>query len=163
YTTWRPGFYPAGTSPKEFLRYYGERLPSVELFGTFYRLPSESQLEARAEQTPPGFRFAVKMSPQITHFVRLDLVRTVWPPARPLPRPVPRAPPRARRPARPPARLARPGPPLRVRVRPSHLGGRRRLAAPARRRARGRGAVPLPPPAGAAVRRRGAARLGGAA
>jgi uncharacterized protein YecE (DUF72 family) len=76
YASWKPGFYPAGTTSKEFLRYYAERLPSVELFGTFYRLPSESQLEAWAEQTPPGFRFAVKMSRQITHFGRLDLVGT---------------------------------------------------------------------------------------
>src|SRR2546427_4394660 len=29
--SWRPGFYPAGLKPAEFLRYYAERLASVEL------------------------------------------------------------------------------------------------------------------------------------
>jgi uncharacterized protein YecE (DUF72 family) len=76
YPTWRPGFYPPGARPRDFLRLYAERLPAVELNATFYRLPSEEQLEAWAEQTPPSFRFAVKMSRRITHFGRLELVPT---------------------------------------------------------------------------------------
>ena len=76
YPTWRGGFYPAKARPNEFLRLYSERLPSVELNNTFYRLPSEEQLRAWAEQTPPGFRFAVKMSRRITHFGGLDLIGT---------------------------------------------------------------------------------------
>ena len=74
YPTWRPDFYPAGSRPKEFLRLYAERLPSVELNATFYRLPSEAQLEAWAAETPPDFRFAVKMNRRITHFRALDLI-----------------------------------------------------------------------------------------
>ncbi len=61
YPTWRPGFYPAGTPNEEFLRSYAERLPSVELNTTGYRLPSEEQFERWAAQTPAGFRFAVKL------------------------------------------------------------------------------------------------------
>jgi uncharacterized protein YecE (DUF72 family) len=76
YATWKPAFYPAGTKANEFLRAYAERLTSVELNATFYRLPSEEQLGAWAEQTPDGFRFAVKMSRQITHFGRLDGIPT---------------------------------------------------------------------------------------
>ena len=76
YATWRPAFYPREARPRDFLRHYAERLPSVELNATFYRLPSEAQLESWANQTPPGFRFAVKMSRRITHFGRLDLVPT---------------------------------------------------------------------------------------
>jgi uncharacterized protein YecE (DUF72 family) len=72
----KPGFYPAGTKAGEFLRVYGERLSSVELNATFYRLPSEEQLRAWAGQTPEGFRFAVKMSRQITHFGRVDGIGT---------------------------------------------------------------------------------------
>jgi uncharacterized protein YecE (DUF72 family) len=74
YPTWRPGFYPPGSRPRDFLRLYAERLPAVELNATFYRLPSEEQLETWAAQTPPGFRFAVKMSRRITHFGRLELL-----------------------------------------------------------------------------------------
>ena len=76
YPSWKPGFYPAGSKPKDFLRLYAERLPSVELNATFYRLPSEQQLETWAAETPPGFRFAVKMSRRITHFGGLDLIAT---------------------------------------------------------------------------------------
>jgi uncharacterized protein YecE (DUF72 family) len=61
YSSWRPGFYPAGTKPNEFLGHYAQRLPSVELNSTGYRIPAEDQFRRWAEQTPPGFRFAVKM------------------------------------------------------------------------------------------------------
>jgi uncharacterized protein YecE (DUF72 family) len=76
YASWKPGFYPAGTKPNELLHVYAERLNSVELNATFYRLPSEDQLRAWAAQTPEGFRFAVKMSRQITHFGRMDGIGT---------------------------------------------------------------------------------------
>jgi uncharacterized protein YecE (DUF72 family) len=62
YPTWKPGFYPAETKPGEFLRYYAERLPSVELNTTGYRLPAEGQFERWAAATPPGFRFAPKLN-----------------------------------------------------------------------------------------------------
>jgi uncharacterized protein YecE (DUF72 family) len=61
YPTWKPDFYPAGTPQKEFLRAYAKRLPSVELNTTGYRLPPEDQFRRWAEETPDGFRFAVKM------------------------------------------------------------------------------------------------------
>ena len=58
YPSWRGGFYPADARPREFLRHYAARLPSVELNSTFYQLPSEEQFERWAAETPPGFRFA---------------------------------------------------------------------------------------------------------
>jgi len=76
YPSWKPGFYPAGTKAADFLGTYAARLPSVELNATFYRLPSEEQLRSWAAQTPEGFRFAVKMSRQITHFGRVDGIAT---------------------------------------------------------------------------------------
>jgi uncharacterized protein YecE (DUF72 family) len=62
YPSWRPGFYPPEVKPPDFLRYYSERLPSVELNTTGYRLPAENQFKRWAEQTPSGFRFAVKLN-----------------------------------------------------------------------------------------------------
>jgi uncharacterized protein YecE (DUF72 family) len=76
YPTWKPDFYPAGTPQKEFLRAYGVRLPSVELNATFYQLPSEERLRGWAEQTPPDFRFAVKMNRRATHFGDVSIVGT---------------------------------------------------------------------------------------
>jgi uncharacterized protein YecE (DUF72 family) len=62
YPTWKPGFYPADTKPADFLRFYAERLPTVELNTTGYRLPAEQQFERWAAATPPGFRFAPKLN-----------------------------------------------------------------------------------------------------
>jgi len=76
YPTWRGGFYPEKARPADFLRLYSERLPSVELNTSFYQLPSEEQFRAWAAQTPPEFRFAVKMTRRITHGGRLELVGT---------------------------------------------------------------------------------------
>ena len=62
YPSWKPGFYPAGTPSGDLLRSYAERLNSVELNTTGYRLPAEDQFRRWAEATPEGFRFAVKMA-----------------------------------------------------------------------------------------------------
>jgi len=40
YPSWKGGFYPVEARPEDFLRFYSERLPSVELNTTFYRLPA---------------------------------------------------------------------------------------------------------------------------
>ena len=61
YPSWRPDFYPAGTKREEYLARYAERLPSVELNSTGYRIPAEEQFTSWAEQTPETVRFAVKM------------------------------------------------------------------------------------------------------
>jgi len=60
YPSWRPGFYPAGTAPGDFLAFYAARLPAVELNATAYRLPSEEQFARWGAQVPEGLRFAVK-------------------------------------------------------------------------------------------------------
>ena len=62
YPSWKPGFYPADAKPADFLRFYAERLPTVELNTTGYRLPAEQQFERWAAATPPGFRFAPKLN-----------------------------------------------------------------------------------------------------
>jgi uncharacterized protein YecE (DUF72 family) len=71
YQSWRGGFYPAGARPDELLRLYAERLLSVELNVTGYRLPSEEQFERWAGTVPDGFSFAVKMPPSALR--RLDV------------------------------------------------------------------------------------------
>lgn len=71
YPSWRGDFYPAGARPDELLRLYAERLPSVELNVTGYRLPSEEQFERWAGTVPDGFTFAVKMPPSALR--RLDV------------------------------------------------------------------------------------------
>src|SRR5919197_457213 len=64
YVSWKPGFYPAGTASSDFLRFYAERFPTVELNTTGYRLPAEEQFDRWAAQTPGGFVFAPKLPGQ---------------------------------------------------------------------------------------------------
>ena len=53
------------------LAYYAERLPTVEINNTFYRMPKVEVLEGWARATPVDFRFAIKASRRITHFAHL--------------------------------------------------------------------------------------------
>jgi uncharacterized protein YecE (DUF72 family) len=71
YKEWKGSFYPEDLSTKDMLSYYGERLNTVEINNTFYRLPSESVLDGWAAQVPASFRFSIKASQRITHFTRL--------------------------------------------------------------------------------------------
>jgi uncharacterized protein YecE (DUF72 family) len=68
---WKGAFYPEKIKPEEMLRFYSERLPTVEINNTFYRMPRASVLEDWAAATPDGFRFAIKASRRITHMSRL--------------------------------------------------------------------------------------------
>lgn len=61
YPSWKGGFYPAGTDPKDFLGFYAGRFRTVELNTTGYRLPAQAQFERWAGQVPDDFRFAVKL------------------------------------------------------------------------------------------------------
>jgi uncharacterized protein YecE (DUF72 family) len=61
YPTWRPGFYPAGLDPKEFLGFYAQRFSTVELNTTGYRPPAEEQFVRWAAQAPDGFEFSPKL------------------------------------------------------------------------------------------------------
>jgi uncharacterized protein YecE (DUF72 family) len=71
YPTWKPGFYPAGTSAKNFLSYYATRLSSVEVNYTFRTLPTSKMLAGWLAAVPEGFRFSFKAPQRITHFSRL--------------------------------------------------------------------------------------------
>ena len=71
FAEWKGSFYPADLAGKDMLRYYAERLPTVEINNTFYRMPKAEMLAGWTEQVPPGFRFAVKAPQRITHWKRL--------------------------------------------------------------------------------------------
>lgn len=56
---------------EDILPWYAERLPTVEINNTFYRMPKASVLEGWAAATPATFRFSIKASRRITHDTRL--------------------------------------------------------------------------------------------
>lgn len=71
YKEWKGIFYPEKISPKEMLRFYGERLDAVEINYTFYHMPTERVLAPWATQVPDGFAFALKAPQVITHLKQL--------------------------------------------------------------------------------------------
>lgn len=71
YKEWKGNFYPEKIPAKEMLRFYSERLRTVEINATFYRMPQPSMLENWKEQVPGNFRFALKAPQRITHIKRL--------------------------------------------------------------------------------------------
>jgi uncharacterized protein YecE (DUF72 family) len=71
YRTWKPVFYPAELKPRDFLRYYATRLLTLEINYTFNHLPTEKNIAAWRDATPPDFLFALKASQQITHYRQL--------------------------------------------------------------------------------------------
>lgn len=64
---WVGPFYPAGTKPADFIRFYATQFSTVEIDATFYRMPTEKNVDAWARRTPDGFRFAAKTPRIITH------------------------------------------------------------------------------------------------
>ena len=60
YPAWVPRFYPPGTRTSALLPAYAERLPAVEVNGSFYRMPKPATLDAWLRATPAGFRFVIK-------------------------------------------------------------------------------------------------------
>jgi uncharacterized protein YecE (DUF72 family) len=71
YPEWRGHFYPERWPARAMLRFYAERLPTVEINATFYRMPTEAMLAAWAAATPAPFAFTLKAPRRITHNRRL--------------------------------------------------------------------------------------------
>jgi uncharacterized protein YecE (DUF72 family) len=53
------------------LRYYSERLPTVEINNTFYRMPTAKLVEGWAAEAGASFTFALKAPQRITHVAKL--------------------------------------------------------------------------------------------
>jgi uncharacterized protein YecE (DUF72 family) len=70
---WKGPFYPEDIKAEAMLAWYCERLPTVEINNTFYRMPKTTVLENWAGAAPAGFRFAIKASQRITHMARLKV------------------------------------------------------------------------------------------
>ncbi len=71
YKEWKGKFYPDDLPADQMLRHYAERLRTVEINNTFYRMPAESVLDRWNAQVPDGFSFVLKAPRRITHMGRL--------------------------------------------------------------------------------------------
>ncbi len=64
---WRGVFYPGHLPAVQRLEFYARHLPAVEVDSTFYHVPTPHAVAHWHEVTPPQFRFACKLSREITH------------------------------------------------------------------------------------------------
>jgi uncharacterized protein YecE (DUF72 family) len=71
YPEWRGTFYPEGLAADDMLKSYAERLPTVEINNTFYRMPQPPLLEGWNKKVVSTFCFALKAPRSITHISRL--------------------------------------------------------------------------------------------
>lgn len=71
YDDWRGRFYPPELPKSRWLQHYATVFDTVELNGTFYRLPERETFAAWASRVPQNFLFAVKGSRFLTHMKKL--------------------------------------------------------------------------------------------
>jgi uncharacterized protein YecE (DUF72 family) len=71
YESWKGVFYPEDLPHKRWLSFYMEKLNSVELNVTFYRLLKKEAFERWYKETPPDFTFCLKGSRFISHVKKL--------------------------------------------------------------------------------------------
>ena len=71
YKEWKGSFYPDDLPAAKMLAYYAERLQTVEINNTFYRMPKKETVQGWAETVPDGFSFVLKATNRITHKKRL--------------------------------------------------------------------------------------------
>jgi uncharacterized protein YecE (DUF72 family) len=67
YADWEGPFYPEGMDPADYLPWYADRFPVVEVDSTFYRPPTPRMVRAWYGRTPADFGFALKVPQVITH------------------------------------------------------------------------------------------------
>jgi uncharacterized protein YecE (DUF72 family) len=64
---WVGPFYPPGMRSGDFLGFYAQHFPAVEVNSTYYGIPAPRVLEQMGRKTPTGFRFVVKLNRAMTH------------------------------------------------------------------------------------------------
>jgi uncharacterized protein YecE (DUF72 family) len=68
---WRGSFYPPDLQDSQWLEFYANYFPAVEIDSTFHAAPAEATVRRWIEITPSTFRFTCKLPREITHLRRL--------------------------------------------------------------------------------------------
>lgn len=71
YADWKGRFYPKEVPQREWLPYFSERFPTVEINNTFYMLPKPETFVRWRQSSTQEFIFVVKASRYLTHIKRL--------------------------------------------------------------------------------------------
>ena len=70
YPEWsEAGFYPPNTPARQMLSEYARHFSVTELNYTWYQMPKAGVMERTAQNAPPNFAFAVKLTRTLTHEV----------------------------------------------------------------------------------------------
>jgi uncharacterized protein YecE (DUF72 family) len=67
YPDWKGGFYPEKLARTKFLEYYSEQFNSLELNGTYYRMPTAQQMQNMIDRSCSKVMFTVKAFQEMTH------------------------------------------------------------------------------------------------
>jgi uncharacterized protein YecE (DUF72 family) len=67
YQEWKGVFYPEKLARTKFLEYYSEQFNSIELNGTYYRMPTADQMQNMITRSGGKVKFTVKAFQDITH------------------------------------------------------------------------------------------------
>ncbi|MEB3356284.1 MAG: DUF72 domain-containing protein [Synechococcales bacterium] len=67
YKEWVGEFYPPGSRASDYLSLYSRRLTAVEGNTTFYSVPGAEMVTRWGQETPPDFRFCLKLPRTVTH------------------------------------------------------------------------------------------------
>lgn len=76
YASWKGRFYPKELGSNDFLKYFSERLNSVEINSSFYASPTHNMIRSWAGKTGDEFKFSFKAPRKITHILKLSLEST---------------------------------------------------------------------------------------
>lgn len=71
YSHWKGTFYPEDLSASDYLSFYQEKFPTVEINNTFYNMPEKKTLQEWKDTVKEDFIFSVKASRFITHMKKL--------------------------------------------------------------------------------------------
>jgi uncharacterized protein YecE (DUF72 family) len=67
YKEWQGSFYPETVKQANFLSYYATQFNSLELNGTYYKMPTPAQMQNMITRTEGKVKFTVKVFQGITH------------------------------------------------------------------------------------------------
>jgi len=69
YPEWKGEFYPEKLARTKFLEFYSEQFNSLELNGTYYRMPTSEQMQNMITRSGGRVKFTVKAFQDITHAI----------------------------------------------------------------------------------------------
>jgi uncharacterized protein YecE (DUF72 family) len=79
YDDWRGVFYPDGLERNDFLSFYSQEFPVVELNFSYYRMPDPAQCMRMLEKSAYRIEFVVKAFQGLTHEVAGESLSQIVP------------------------------------------------------------------------------------